>query len=315
MSGTRNFNLGTRNMSGAAQIALGRSAENGLIGETTVADIAGRFTQFVDFAKAHGVGRLERITGDLVLKYGKGLAGRVDSAELKPGTAQNLVSAVNAVMVIVTSGDWKTVGPVADCGISQRSAIRLDIPPGLDREVFAKTIAELHDRGLERQVAIAELARELGLRSKEGALLDAQKAFSEATKVGVVTISLGTKGGLDRIVSITSEKQLATLEKAANVQGNHRSIMPPDKNWKEWRNGELRVGREIVQEISGGGYHDLRAAYACERYHELTGHRSPVENGGKMAAERGTDREARMQIAQELGHGRIDVVSEYIGGR
>lgn len=313
--GTRNYNLGSRNMNDAVQIALGMATERGIIGETTASNIAGRFTQFVDFAKDNGVGRLEKIDQELVREYGKIIADRVDSAELKASTGQNLVSAVNAVMALVTSGNWKTVGPVADCGIAQRSAIRETVPPGLDRQVFNNVISELQSRGLERQVVIAELAREVGLRTKEASLLNSKTALEQAKTSGIVTIALGTKGGRSRSVQITSEKQLATLEKAANLQGNNRSIMPPDKHWKEWRNGELRAGREIVKEVSGGGYHDLRAAYACERYRILTGCKTSVENGGKLSAERAADRAARMQIAAELGHGRIDVIAEYIGGR
>jgi hypothetical protein len=315
MSGTRNFGLGSRNMNDAAQIALDRAAETGLIGQCSVSDMVGRFSKFVEFAKAHSVGRLEKVSGELVREYGRGLAALVNSEKIKPATAQNLISTVNSVMTIVTSGAWQSVGPVQDCGVEQRCAIRESVPPALDRAVYNAVIAELQNRGLERQVSVAELARELGLRSKECSLLDAKKAFSEATKSGFVTISLGTKGGRERSLEITSAKQLDALSKAAGLQGGNRSVMPADKNWSQWREGELRVGREIVQEISGGGLHDLRAAFSCERYRELTGHKTPVENGGKMATDRGADRAARIQIANELGHGRIDVVSEYIGGR
>jgi site-specific recombinase XerC len=315
MSGTRNYNLGTRDMADAALIALSNSANQKMIGETTVSDYAGRFSQFVEFAKENGVGRLEKISPALVLEYGRGLADKVDSEDLKASTAQNLVSSVNKVMEIVTNGAWESVGPVRDCGISQRTAIREATPPCLDRQVFNAAISELQNRDLQRQVSVSELARELGLRSKESSLLDARKAFSEATKTGVVTLTLGTKGGRERIVPISSQRQLDALSKAADLQGSNRSIMPVSKNWAQWREGDLRNGREIVQQISGSGYHDLRAAYACERYRELTGHTSPVENGGKMIANRVADHEARVQIAQELGHGRVDVVGEYIGGR
>jgi predicted DNA-binding protein (UPF0251 family) len=59
--------------------------------------------------------------------------------------------------------------------------------------------------------------------------------------------------------------------------------------------------------------HDLRAAYACERYRQLTGAAAPVV-AGRQTVNRTIDRTARQTIAQELGHGRIDVVSAYIGG-
>ncbi len=57
---------------------------------------------------------------------------------------------------------------------------------------------------------------------------------------------------------------------------------------------------------------DLRAAYACERYAELTGHPAPVVAGHRSAT-REEDRAARTVIAQELGHGRIDVLGAYVG--
>ena len=59
--------------------------------------------------------------------------------------------------------------------------------------------------------------------------------------------------------------------------------------------------------------HDLRAAYACERYWQLTGSVAPVI-AGRLFVDRSTDRAARQTIAQELGHARIDVVAAYIGG-
>ena len=59
--------------------------------------------------------------------------------------------------------------------------------------------------------------------------------------------------------------------------------------------------------------HDLRAAYACDRYKQLTGSVAPVI-AGRRYVDRSTDRAARQTIAQELGHGRIEVVATYIGG-
>ena len=72
------------------------------------------------------------------------------------------------------------------------------------------------------------------------------------------------------------------------------------------RTGDESLSASVVTE------HD-RAAYACERYETLTGHPAPVLGG--VITDRDQDREARERISAELGHGRIDVVSEYIGGR
>ena len=166
---------------------------------------------------------------------------------------------------------------------------------------------------MARQACIAELAREFGLRSKEASLLDTRTALAEARKASTVTITEGAKGGRTRGLSLSSPTQLEVLSRAAEVQGNGRNLIPTEASWREWREGGLRDGREAIQERGIDGYHDLRAAYACERYEALTGHAAPVMGG--HIDDRQADRNAREQITNELGHNRIDVVSEYIGGR
>lgn len=89
--------------------------------------------------------------------------------------------------------------------------------------------------------------------------------------------------------------------------------MPPDQNWRSWREGGLREAREAVLTATGGGFHDLRAAYACQRYQMETGHKAPVFGAGIL--DREVDYDARKIISLELGHERIEVASAYIGGR
>ncbi|MNJ41210.1 hypothetical protein D3C77_361280 [compost metagenome] len=73
--------------------------------------------------------------------------------------------------------------------------------------------------------------------------------------------------------------------------------------------------RKLLHEQGLKGFHELRAAYACERYEQLTGHVAPVNGGHCYRIDPNLDRQARLQISLELGHNRIDVVSAYIGGR
>ncbi|MNW18980.1 hypothetical protein D3C71_2187740 [compost metagenome] len=56
-------------------------------------------------------------------------------------------------------------------------------------------------------------------------------------------------------------------------------------------------------------------AYACERYEQITHHPAPINGGHCYQLDRRLDQDARAQISYELGHGRIDVVSVYIGGQ
>ena len=253
-------------------------------GLQTIADTIQRFQQFKEFAKSEGVGR----------------------GELSPAYAQNLVSSVNTVMKAATRGEWRSVSPTRQCNIPPRCNVRSTPTPSK----FGTQKLNLN----ERQAAIASLAQNLGLRSKEASLLNAKAAYTEAAGRGVISVSDGTKGGRFREVPITSERQIEALREAAQVQGEARAVMPPEKDWKEWREGGLREARETVAAFAKcRGLHDLRATYAAERYEALVGHPAPC-NGGTII-DREADRTARMTIANELGHGRIDVVSSYVGGR
>lgn len=86
---------------------------------------------------------------------------------------------------------------------------------------------------MPRAAIVAELARELGLRSKEASLLDANKALREAGKQGSIRISDGTKGGRVRELTVT-QQQISVLAKAAAIQGTNRSIMPANIDWNKF---------------------------------------------------------------------------------
>ncbi|MCZ7564338.1 MAG: hypothetical protein M5U08_11655 [Burkholderiales bacterium] len=59
--------------------------------------------------------------------------------------------------------------------------------------------------------------------------------------------------------------------------------------------------------------HGLRHEYAADRYETFSGAAAPVRGGVAPDAE--TDDRARLQVAEELGHSRIEVVAAYLGGR
>jgi hypothetical protein len=289
---------------------LGAAAGRGECSFATVDAVADRWAQFASFAKAQGIGRMERVSSQLVREYGLSLAKRVDAAEISPAYAKNLVSAVNTVMGLVRP--WRSVSPTKDCGIPTRSTIRHVAPAALDRSTFDGIIEGMTQNGLTRQSALASLARNFGLRSKEASLLDAAVALRQAQQWNTIQIKDGTKGGRLREVPITMPFQIKTLADAAQVQSGARSMVPVAETWSQWRNGGLREGREALKQQGCPGYHDLRAGYACERYSMLTGFFAPVcQEGGRP--ERDVDYAARMVISRELGHDRVDVVASYIG--
>lgn len=307
---SRNFGIGTRDLAGAGQRFLQQSIQHKALSYSSVDALTDRWSQFAAYAKENGIGRLERITPELLQNYGRELAEKVQSKQISASYAQNLVSSVNTVMHL-TPKQWGSVSPTKDCGIAERSLVRTE-PVLTAREPLNAALQSLREAGDYRGASVAELARELGLRSKEAALLNAHAALKEAQTKGHITIANGTKGGRSREVPVLHEKQLQTLKNASAAQENARAVMPNDKNWAQYRN-ELQNVRETLKENGYAGLHDLRSAYAADRYEQLTQQPAPV-NGGTIT-DRSTDYAARKQISTELGHGRIDVVSAYIGGR
>lgn len=303
-----NFGLKTRDLAKAGRFAANAAAKRGDLGYQTAADLGDRWGRFARFCHDQGIRRMEQITRETVLAYGHQLAQ--GERALAPSTAQNAISAVNSVMRLATQGRWARVGAVADCQLAQRSAVR-EHAPTLDRQPLEAAAEQLREAGHDRGAAVLELAREFGLRSKEASLLDARRAVDQARDRGEIVVSDGTKGGRARVVPVTPAQQV-TLERAAQAQQNARSLIPADQSWVAWRHGGLRDAREALQAQGIPRIHDLRAAYASERYAQLTGQPIPLHGG---QADRHTDQVARLQVAQELGHNRLEVVAAYIGGR
>lgn len=302
-----NYGLGARDMGRAASYAMQNAARVGDVSFTTAVDVAQRFEQFAEYAKEMGLRRFEEVSRENVTAYGRELADRVENRELSSSYAQNLVSAVNTVLSSASRGQWESVSPTREAGIPCRSGVRETPAGSSDRRMYERAREVLSERGR----VISDMARVIGMRSKEAALINARQALKEARAQGAITVSDGTKGGRPRTLEL-SERRIATLERAAAIQGNDKSMIPSDQTWKEFRAGELRDTRETLQDYGMTGLHDLRAGYAADRYQELTGHRPPVEGG---QAPRDLDRSAREQIAAELGHGRIDVTTSYLGGQ
>lgn len=310
MARGNNFNLGTRDMSRAADYAMKNEAASGSASYSTAATVSERFGKFADFAKDQGLRRLEQIRPEHVTQYAREtMSEQIKNGEISAGYAQNLISAVNSVMTAASQGKWQSVSPTRDCQLPAREFVRTAPVQGVDREPVGEVADTLRNSGSDRTASIVELARDLGLRSKESALLNAKSALSQAQRTGYVTISSGTKGGRARTIPVSTEQQ-KTLERAAQAQGAARSLIPAQQTWKTFRGGELRAARETLQSAGIPRLHELRAAYAVERYQQLTG-QPPQMLGGN--APRDVDQAARLQISRELGHNRAAIANSYLG--
>ena len=148
-------------------------------------------------------------------------------------------------------------------------------------------------------------------------MLDSNKALKQAIRLNRINITQGTKGGRgkgqDRWVPINPQS-LEALKQAKAIQGKDKNLIPSNKTYVQWRDHayyQWRIANQSANtEIKG--FHDMRAAFACERYQEITGYPAPVIAGQRQAP-KAIDTQARLILSQMLGHNRIDVIAAYIG--
>jgi integrase len=244
----------------------------------------------------------------------------VRRGDLAISTAQNRLSSVNRTMTALRGDQHvKLPSPSKALGM-QRTGVRQSVPQGQDREQVKQIVDALCRHHQLRAAAIVLLARATGMRLREAILADLPRLSREAKAFGRINIQDGTKGGragasAPRWIAVNDNVRGA-LEFARQVSPvGSRNLIAPHESYLSVLQEIIRPARDILHAHNLKGFHELRAAYACERYEQITQHRAPINGGPCCEIDKTLDREARRQISYELGHGRIDVVAAYIGGR
>ena len=318
---TRNFGIGSRNLLRAGKMCSQQSEKS----FSTRGTLADRWTVFAKWLDAEfGISKMENITPEHLIAYGRHLNHRIKQGELKPSTAQLYVSAVNSVLKTATEGSWKTVSPTKDCGIPKRKYLPESskaLPQSQHDQVVADLTEQTEEPLDQRVIVLLNLQRTLGLRFKESALLDARQALKQGDKTGTVTILTGTKGGKRREVPVSNEAKIA-LKQATKIQDG-RSMIPIDMSYVKFRHECYAKAQQLQF-----NFHAQRHHYAQQRYQELTGAPAPITTGiprkdwlnylanflnVDSATAEAIDIKARLQLSTELGHNRLEVVSVYIG--
>ena len=202
----------------------------------------------------------------------------------------------------------------------RRTSVRRSVPQGQDREHVKRIVEVLCEHQMQRAAAIAQLARATGMRLREAILADLPRLKREAEQYGKINIQEGTKGGRSGASAprwITMDEHIRdALAFALQVSPDgSRNLLAPNERYLDFQRQIVRPARNILHTHNLKGFHELRAAYACERYEQITHHPAPINGGRCYQLDQRLDRQARDQISYELGHGRIDVVSAYIGGQ
>lgn len=310
---SRNYGVGTRDLLRAGEMFIHCSE---VLSFSSKATLKMRWRQFCYFAKPRSIRRLEQINKEFVVLYGKWLQQQIEAKKFSSATAQNYVSAVNTVLKIATNNQWETVRPTFDCQIDCRQRIA-------KTNMATSTVIHLQTQAAvsERVSVLLDLQRTLGLRFKESALLNAKAALKASESKHEIIIFRGTKGGRKRTVPVTQDAK-QVLVKAAQLQDG-QSMIPKALNFRQF---QLLCYQEMLNQPCR--FHGERHFYAQKRYQELTGAPPPVvanwprrERYQKLANYLSMDEEkaqvidhsARLQIAQELGHGREEITNAYLG--
>jgi hypothetical protein len=316
----RNFGYG-RQLSYAGPQALKDMFGGGHYG--TVKAHSDRWLAFVRWCRSEdgpGFNDARQIDRQTLLDYAGHLRHQVEQGAISIATAQNRLSSVNRTMAALRGDQYvKVPSPSKTLGM-RRNSVRRSVPQGQDREHVKRVVEALCVHQQSRAAAIALLARATGMRLRETILADLPRLKGEAKEFGKINIQDGTKGGRSGASAprwITANDHIRdALRFAEQVSPDgSRNLLAPNESYLDFQREIVRPARDILHTHNLKGFHELRAAYACEHYEQITQHPAPINGGRCYQLDRHLDRVARAQISYELGHARIDVVSAYIGGR
>lgn len=177
---------------------------------------------------------------------------------------------------------------------------------GVDVQAKFKEVEAINTRA----AMTLKVMHAFGVRLEEAVSLHPK----EADLGNAVWVAWGTKGGRKRPVRLENDYQRQVLNEAkAFANSSSGSIIPDTRKRVTW----IKRCYEIfdacgISRKHGIVPHGLRHQRANDMYENLTGEKSPVR-GGNAPADKKTDRRARRIIAEELGHGRPEVVGMYAG--
>lgn len=236
------------------------------------------------------------------------LVNRWKSEGLSVGTIKNRMSHMRWWAEKVGKS---SIIPKSNAGSTQ--AVKLDIPQrsyvpteSKAKELDTAKLEQIRDPRLQLSL---RLQKEFGLRREESLKFRPSYAV-QGDKLNLK--ASWCKGGRARSIPIRTAAQVQLLKEIQKTVGNG-SLIPPDKSYsqhlKYYENETGRVGLDRN--------HGLRHLYAQERYLELTGWKCPIAGGVSSKDldqdQKQIDRDARLQISQELGHEREQITVTYIG--
>lgn len=266
----RNFGYG-RQLSYAGPQALKDMFGGGHYG--TVKAHCDRWQAFVRWCRSEqgpGINDVRQIDRQVLADYAAYLRDVVGRGDLAVSTAQNRLSSVNRTMAALRGDQYlKLPSPSKALGM-QRTGVRHSVPQGQDLEHVKQIVDALCSCDQRRAAAIVLLARATGMRLREAILADLSRLSREASDLGRINIQDGTKGGragasAPRWIAV-SDNVRGALEFARQVSPvGSGNLIAPHQTFLNVLQEVIRPARKILHAHNLKGFHELRAAYACER--------------------------------------------------
>ena len=243
-------------------------------------------------------------------KHMEVLAKAWEERGLSPSTLQNNLSTfrifagwIGKAGMVERTDRYVAPGAAARTSINARdkswTAQNVDVAAKL-AEVAAK------DARVGLQMALQAI---FGLRAREAMQLRPHVA----DKGSYLALTVGTKGGRDRVVPIDTPEKRALIDQAKTFAASKlASTSDPARTLAQAKNHYYHVLRSCgITRADGLTGHGLRHGYANDRYEQIAGQPSPVRGG--ITPDRDTDQAARLGVAEELGHSRASVTTHYLG--
>ena len=243
-------------------------------------------------------------------KHMQALAKAWEERGLSPSTLQNNISTFRIFAGwIGKAGMVEHTDRYVTPGAATRTSIATEDRSWTAQNVdIAAKLAEVSAKDARVGLQMA-LQATFGLRVRESM----QLRPNVADKGAYLALTVGTKGGRDRVVPIDTPEKRELIEKAKTFAASKlASTSDPNLTLAQAKNHYYHVLRACgITRAQGLTSHGLRHGYANDRYEQISGAPSPVRGG--TTPDRETDQAARLEVAEELGHSRESITTHYLG--
>ena len=236
-------------------------------------------------------------------KHVKKLVDRWLAEKLEPGTIKNRMSVLR----------W-LAEKIGKENIVERTNAAYGIP---DR-VYVTNVSKARELAAEELARVRDSYARISLRAQAAFGLRREasiKMVAARADQGDVLVLKDSwnKGGREICIPIRTAEQRQVLADAKALTKGKSLVAPGYKTYYAYlKHFRYECGRAGIH-----AFHGHRHLYAQERYKELTGWACPAQGGPKSKEltkqQKKIDREARATISREMGHGRGQVTSVYLG--